>query len=137
MSAFKEPAFAWEPITPRGVAAFARASFERLFVVQAVVALLGAAAIVWVLSNGIFPTIDAAIAQLPDTGQIHFKGPNQDTLITYLNELTGALGAAFDVRPAHTTPQDWMLLRSPAGHIWQITVSDTGVLTTTQIFQQT
>jgi|SRR5215472_1231350 len=74
---------------------------------------------------------------LPDTGQIHFKGPNQDTLITYLNELTGALGAAFDVRPAHTTPQDWMLLRSPAGHIWQITVSDTGVLTTTQIFQQT
>lgn len=71
MSAFEEPAFAWEPITPRGVAAFARASFERLFVVQAVVALLGAAAVVWVLSNGIFPTINAAIAQLPDAGQIH------------------------------------------------------------------
>jgi hypothetical protein len=71
VSAFKEPAFAWEPITPRGVAAFARASFERLFVVQAVVALLGAAAVVWILSNGIFPTIDAAIAQLPDTGEIH------------------------------------------------------------------
>ena len=35
MSVFTEASFAWEPITPRGVAAFARASFERLFVVQA------------------------------------------------------------------------------------------------------
>ncbi len=71
MSAFTEPAFAWAPITPRGVAAFARASFERLFVVQSVVALLGAAAVVWFLCDGIFPTVNAAIAQLPDTGEIH------------------------------------------------------------------
>jgi hypothetical protein len=71
VSAFKEPAFAWEPITPRGVAAFARASFERLFVAQAVVALLAAAALVWVLSNGIFPTVDAAISQLPEIGEMH------------------------------------------------------------------
>ncbi len=63
--------FAWEPITPRGVAAFARASFERLFVVQAVVALLAAAAMVWLLSDGIFPTVDAAIGELPETGEIH------------------------------------------------------------------
>ena len=62
MSAFTEPSFAWEPVTPRGVAAFARASFERLFVVQSVVALLAAAAVVWVLADGIFPTVDAAIA---------------------------------------------------------------------------
>ena len=71
MSASIEPAFAWEPITPRGVAAFARASFERLFVMQAVIALIGAAAVVWVLKDGIFPTIDAAIRQLPDIGEIH------------------------------------------------------------------
>jgi hypothetical protein len=71
VNAFTEPAFAWEPITPRGVAAFARASFERLFVVQAIVALLGAAAVVWILSDGIFPTINAAIGQLPDSGEIH------------------------------------------------------------------
>ena len=71
MSAFKEPAFAWEPITPRGVAAFARASFERLFVVQSVVALIGAAAVVWLLSSGIYPTINAAIAELPESGEIH------------------------------------------------------------------
>jgi len=71
MKAFSEPAFAWEPITPRGVAAFARASFERLFVAQAVVALLAAAAVTWLLSDGIFPTIDAAVAELPDSGEIH------------------------------------------------------------------
>jgi hypothetical protein len=71
VSAFSEPAFAWEPITPRGVAAFARASFERLFVIQAVVALLATAAVVWVLADGIFPTIDAAIGQLPEAGEIH------------------------------------------------------------------
>jgi hypothetical protein len=71
VSAFTEPAFAWEPLTPRGVAAFARASFQRLLVVQSVVALLAAAAVVWILSDGIFPTIDAAIGELPVAGQIH------------------------------------------------------------------
>ena len=70
MSDFKEPAFAWEPITPRGVAAFARASLERLLVVQSVAALLAAAAVVWVLSDGLFPAISTAIGELPETGGI-------------------------------------------------------------------
>lgn len=70
MNAFTAPAFAWEPVTPRGVAAFARASFERLFVMQSVFAALGTAAIVWLLSDGIFPTIDKAINALPDDGEI-------------------------------------------------------------------
>lgn len=70
MSVLAEPKFAWEPLTPRGVAAFARASLERLLVVQVIFALLAAAAVGWVLSDGIFPTIDAAISQLPDTGEI-------------------------------------------------------------------
>jgi hypothetical protein len=71
VSAFTEPAFAWEPITPRGVAAFVRGSFERLFVMQSVIALIGAAAVVWILHDGLYPTINAAIAELPDTGEIH------------------------------------------------------------------
>ena len=70
MSAFAEPKFAWEPFTPRGVAAFARASLERLLVVQPIIALLAAAAVVWVLSSGFFPTVDAAIQNLPPTGEI-------------------------------------------------------------------
>lgn len=70
MSALAEPTVAWAPITPRGVAAFARASFERLFVVQAVFALLAAAALGWLLLDGFFPTVNAAVEQLPATGQI-------------------------------------------------------------------
>ena len=70
MSAFSEPAFAWEPITPRGVAAFARASLERLLVVQAVVALVAAAALAWFLSDSVFPVISNAIRRLPDQGEI-------------------------------------------------------------------
>ncbi|MEI7809152.1 MAG: hypothetical protein WCJ07_11780 [Verrucomicrobiota bacterium] len=70
MSAFSEPAFAWEPVTPRGVAAFARASFERLLVVQAIVALMATASIVWILSDGVFPVISDAIRHLPEQGEI-------------------------------------------------------------------
>ena len=70
VSVLAEPTFAWEPLTPRGVAAFARASFERLFIVQTLVASLAAAVVVWVLSDGIFPTISEAIQQLPEQGKI-------------------------------------------------------------------
>lgn len=71
MNALREPTFAWEPLTPRGVAAFARASFERLFIVQSIFALIAAAAVVWLLADGIFPVINDAIEQLPDAGSIH------------------------------------------------------------------
>ena len=71
MSAFTEPSFAWEPITPRGVAAFVRTSFERLFIVQSVFAVIAAAAVVWFLKDGIFPTIDTAVNALPNAGAIH------------------------------------------------------------------
>lgn len=71
MSAFTEPSFAWEPFTPRGVAAFARSPFERLFIVQSVFALMAAGVIVWLLFDGIFPTIDATIENLPATGSMH------------------------------------------------------------------
>lgn len=71
MNAFTEPTIAWEPFTPRGVAAFARASLGRLFIVQAVLALIAAGAVVWLLYDGVFPTIKTAIANLPETGSIY------------------------------------------------------------------
>ncbi len=43
MSVPAEPTAAWEPFTPRGVAAFAGAGFGRLLLVQFIVALLAAA----------------------------------------------------------------------------------------------
>lgn len=53
------------------MAAFARASFERLFIMQAVFALIGALSMMWLLSDGVFPTVEDTIENLPDMGSIH------------------------------------------------------------------
>jgi hypothetical protein len=70
MSAPAEPTFAWEPITPRGVAAFARAKLGRLLLVQFIVALLAAASVAWFLDDACFPAVLAAIQKLPAAGEI-------------------------------------------------------------------
>ena len=70
MSVFAEPPVAWEPLTPRGVAAFARARLSRLLLAQFVVASLAAASVVWFLSDGCFPAVRAAIRNLPAAGEI-------------------------------------------------------------------
>ena len=61
---------AWQPFTWRGVASFAPASFTRLLVVQLLVALLVAAAVIWFLDHTWFPTIREGIRQLPEVGLI-------------------------------------------------------------------
>jgi hypothetical protein len=66
----KKERFAWQPVTPRGVAAFARASPGRLLAVQVVVALLAAGAVIWVLNRTWFPVITQAIQNLPAQGSI-------------------------------------------------------------------
>lgn len=65
-----KPPVAWQPLTPRGVAAFARAPLGRLLVVQFMVAILAAATVVWFLHDAWFPTITEAIDQLPTQGAI-------------------------------------------------------------------
>jgi hypothetical protein len=70
MSAPAESPIAWEPLTPRGVAAFAQARFSRLLLVQFVIASLAAAAVVWFLSDACFPTVRAAIRNLPASSAI-------------------------------------------------------------------
>ena len=65
------PPRAWEPLTPRGVAAFAGASLGRLWLVQLVVAVLAAGAVVWFLEAAWFPVVRAAIHQMPPQGEIH------------------------------------------------------------------
>jgi hypothetical protein len=64
---------AWEPFTPRGVAAFAKSSFSRLLLVETCMAVLAAAAVVWFLDTAWFPVIAGAIARLPETGEIHSR----------------------------------------------------------------
>jgi hypothetical protein len=71
VSASADTTFAWEPLTPRGVAAFAHARLSRLLLVQFVIASIAAAATVWFLSDGCFPTVRAAIRKLPVAGEIH------------------------------------------------------------------
>jgi hypothetical protein len=61
---------AWQPITFRGVAAFAEAKLGRLLLVQLIVALLTAGAVSWFLSIHWFPSVRKAIRQLPATGVI-------------------------------------------------------------------
>lgn len=61
---------AWEPFTPRGVAAFAAASLGRVLLVQLVVGLWAAGTVTWCLGHTWWPTISAAILQLPEQGQI-------------------------------------------------------------------
>lgn len=65
----KKP-LAWQPFTWRGVAAFAHARLGRLLLVQLVVALLAAAAVVGFLHECWFPVIREAIEHLPAEGQI-------------------------------------------------------------------
>jgi len=64
------PPVAWQPLTPRGVAAFSRARFGRLFLLQILVSLLTAAAVVWFLNVAWVPVALQAILQLPDSGRI-------------------------------------------------------------------
>lgn len=69
---------AWQPFTPRGVAAFSQATFNRLFLIQLVTALIAAGTVVWFLSSAWVPLIRMAIQALPETGAIenqHLQTP--------------------------------------------------------------
>jgi hypothetical protein len=70
MDADDKSTFAWEPLTPRGVAAFARAPFGRLLLVQFIIALIAAASVTWFLDDSVFPVVKTAIQNLPDAGEI-------------------------------------------------------------------
>jgi len=61
---------AWQPLTPPGVAAFARASLLRLLLVEFMVAVLAAATVIWFLHEVWFPSVREAIRQLPAQGEI-------------------------------------------------------------------
>ena len=61
---------AWQPITFRGVAAFAFASYNRLFWIQTAFAILCAAAIVWALCHAWTPVIRTAVRNLPQEAPV-------------------------------------------------------------------
>ena len=61
---------AWEPLTPRGVAAFAHARLGRLLLVQFLVALMVGGAVAWLLHDCFFPIVTSAVEQLPAQSEI-------------------------------------------------------------------
>jgi hypothetical protein len=74
---------AWQPLTFRGVAAFAHAPFGRGFSLQVLVAVVAAASVVWQVNTAWAPVIQQAIGQLPDEGRIE-NGKLQWTQATSL-----------------------------------------------------
>lgn len=66
----EQPPFAWQPLTPKGVAAFARATWGRLLGVQLVVALFAAGSVVWFVQARWFSVVARAIKVLPTQSEI-------------------------------------------------------------------
>ena len=64
------PRPAWQPFTPKGLAAFSTTTFGRVFLLLCVTALIGAGTFVWFLHTAWYPAIRAAIHELPAQGQI-------------------------------------------------------------------
>jgi len=76
---------AWQPLTPRGVAAFATASFGRLWLVQLVVAFICALSVVWFVYTAWVPVVSEAINELPSEAEIRraklrWNGPSPQCL---------------------------------------------------------
>src|SRR5215471_8321763 len=61
---------AWQPLTPRGVVAFAQAPVGRLLLVQLAFAIEAAVAVVWFVRTNWFPVVSEAIRRMPEQGQI-------------------------------------------------------------------
>jgi hypothetical protein len=64
--------FAWQPLTPKGIAAFAGSTFGRVLVAQFVFALLAASMVIWFLTRDWCPIITESIKQMPEKGEIRF-----------------------------------------------------------------
>src|SRR6188472_151485 len=65
---------AWQPFTPLGVAAFARAPLARLMILEFIVALVAAAVLIWFFSANYSPSILEAIQNLPDEAALQQGG---------------------------------------------------------------
>lgn len=61
---------AWQPLTWRGVAAFAPASLGRLLLLQFLVAALAAGTSIWFLQTACFSVVNEALRSLPAQGEV-------------------------------------------------------------------
>jgi len=92
------PPQAWQPFTPRGIAAFAHASSTRLLLAQLAVAALLAATVIWFLSVAWFPVVTDAIRALPNTGEIRGAKLNYGGTSAVRLAENGRLAFVVDIR---------------------------------------
>lgn len=76
---------AWQPFTPRGVAAFADAPLGRVLLVQALSAGCVALVVMWFVHARWFAVLQEAVQRLPDagtiaSGRLEFPGPSPQRL---------------------------------------------------------
>ncbi len=64
------PSAAWQPLTFRGVAAFANARLGRLLCAEIIAAMILAVAVVWFLHRAYCPVILRAIQNMPETARV-------------------------------------------------------------------
>lgn len=60
------PRHAWQPFTPRGIAAFAYASNNRLIIVQLLIAIAFAFVCLWFIRSQWMPVVEAGMAVVPE-----------------------------------------------------------------------
>jgi len=69
---------AWQPLTPKGVAAFATAKLGRVWLIQLIIAIIAGVCVAWCLSSTWIPVITSAVDQLPDKAEIRRATLNWD-----------------------------------------------------------
>ena len=123
------PRHAWQPFTPRGVAAFAGATFSRVFLAQLLVAAVVAAALLWFISAAWVPVVTESIQHLPDTGSIRrgeldFPGESPQRLaenarLAVVIDLAGTREAGHTAELEVVFEKTRVVVRGPLGAWWQ------------------
>lgn len=90
-----KPAGAWQPFTPRGVAAFAQASWARVVFFISVIALIATVMVVWFIHANYFPPISEAIKNLPDEAAL--QNGNLTNVVSSLLTQKKFLSAVIDL----------------------------------------
>ena len=95
----------WQPLTFSGVAAFARAGWSRLLLLQTIVAVFIVVVVVGFLTRCWFPVLTQAVQGLTDFGAVRgaqLAWPKQDAVVLAENRF---LGLVVDLEESGTTGQ--------------------------------
>ena len=69
---------------------------------------------------------------LPPPPKVDARNP--DTLVKWAQDIYSVLSREFEARTPDTQTRNSLLLTSPSGYVWEITVSDVGAITATKVY---